>query len=183
MNETIIDKGLDFEVKKKKKVALDVDDVLGAFTPHAHTFFDIPLEKCDYWCEKTMNAKFGMENWFTGHLKLLPEFWETLPVLSSPEDIDFEVAYYISAFDPKIKHYREDWLNKHGFPDAPLICSYDKVTTCKELGIDILVDDKPATIVKFREAGLQALHFITPYAGFEPIGDYITSLKQVKQYI
>jgi hypothetical protein len=162
------------------KIAIDVDDVLAAFTPHAHDFFGHELEVCDYWCPITMDGKFGTD-WFNGKIAPIREFWDTLPLLSKPEDIDFDFECYISAFPFEMFESRWDWLQKHGFPNKPLICSFQKLAYCKENEIDTIIDDKPTTIKQFNEAGLKGIHFITPYAGFDPVGDcVITNLNQVK---
>jgi len=64
-----------------------------------------------------------------------------------------------------------------------LICSFDKVETCKNLGVDLLIDDKPQTIMACHEAGIKTLHFIPSYSSFPTIGLGITNLNQVKSYI
>ena len=46
------------------------------------------------------------------------------------------------------------WLEDIGLPYDDLHCSFDKVTRCIELGIDVLVDDSPINIVKARAAGM-----------------------------
>lgn len=165
-----------------KIIALDVDDVLLDFTPHVHQYFGVPLEKCDYWCEKTMNAKFGI-GWFADVIAPNKNFWSTQPRLSDPKDINFEFHYYISAFPEDMMHIRKNLLLKYGFPDKPLVCAYDKLSKCLELGVNVLVDDKPATIKKLVDTSVQGIHFITPYAGFEPVGNYVTSLNQVKNHL
>lgn len=163
------------------KIALDVDDVLAAFCLHTSNFYGIPLEKRDYWCVKTMDAYYG-EGWFS-RIAPVREFWETIPVLSNPSDIDFEVECYMSAFPEEMYDIRVEWLRKNGFPNAPLVVTFDKLEKCLELGITHLVDDKPAMIQKLQDSPVKGIHFITEYAGFEPVGNHVTSLKQVKQYL
>jgi hypothetical protein len=38
------------------------------------------------------------------------------------------------------------WLERIGLPHDDLHCSYDKVSRCAELGIDVLVDDSPVNL-------------------------------------
>lgn len=170
---------------KKRVVALDVDDVLCAFTPHACNFHKKEMpEKIHYWCENTMDGHLG-EGWFnrSGIVEDV-EFWKTIPRLSDPKDIDFTVSYYISAFPESMYDARIHWLKENGFPDAPLICTYDKLEKCKELGVTHLIDDKTMTIEKFKGSDIAAIHFIPPYAGFEPVGDkVIYNLSEVKNYL
>ena len=42
------------------------------------------------------------------------------------------------------------WLEQIGMPYDDLHCSFDKVTRCVELGIDVLVDDSPVNIARAR---------------------------------
>ena len=111
------------------------------------------------------------------------EFWDGLPVLSSPVNIDFEVACYMSSFPKEMYESRMNWLKRHGFPEAPLIVCSDKLSMCRELGVTTLIDDKPEMMEKLKGTEVRGIHFITHYAGFEPVGNYVTSLKQVKQYL
>ena len=40
----------------------------------------------------------------------------------------------------------ERWLRQIGLPYDELYCSYDKVTRCQEIGIDVLIDDSPENL-------------------------------------
>jgi hypothetical protein len=55
------------------------------------------------------------------------------------------------------------WLERIGMPVDDLHCSFDKVTRCAELGIDLLIDDSPANIARAREAGIAAATIIHPW--------------------
>lgn len=46
------------------------------------------------------------------------------------------------------------WLDEVGIPFDDLHCSYDKVTRCVELGIDVLVDDSPVNLERARAEGI-----------------------------
>jgi uncharacterized protein len=46
------------------------------------------------------------------------------------------------------------WLEKIGLPFDDLHCSFDKVTRCVELGIDVLVDDSPVNLERANRAGI-----------------------------
>jgi hypothetical protein len=48
-------------------------------------------------------------------------------------------------------------------PYDDLHCSFDKVTRCAELGIDVLVDDSPINIVRAREAGIVPATILHPW--------------------
>lgn len=55
------------------------------------------------------------------------------------------------------------WLESIGLPYDDLHCSFDKVTRCVELGIDVLVDDSPVNIARAREAGILAATIVHPW--------------------
>jgi beta-phosphoglucomutase-like phosphatase (HAD superfamily) len=60
------------------------------------------------------------------------------------------------------------WLEQVGIPFDDLHCSFDKVTRCIELGIDVLVDDSPVNLEHARAAGILGAAIIHPWnAGFE----------------
>ena len=46
------------------------------------------------------------------------------------------------------------WLDRIGLPWDDLHCSYDKVTRCVELEIDLLIDDSPVNLERAAEAGI-----------------------------
>ena len=55
------------------------------------------------------------------------------------------------------------WLEDVGIPFDDLHCSYDKVTRCVELGIDILVDDSPVNLQRAREEGILGATIVHPW--------------------
>ena len=46
------------------------------------------------------------------------------------------------------------WLEQIGLPYDELYCSYDKVTRCEEIGIDLLIDDSPENLQRAIDAGI-----------------------------
>jgi uncharacterized HAD superfamily protein len=55
------------------------------------------------------------------------------------------------------------WLESIGMPFDDLHLSFDKVSRCIELGIDVLVDDSPVNLVRAREAGIVAATILHPW--------------------
>ena len=55
------------------------------------------------------------------------------------------------------------WLEAIGMPYDDLHCSFDKVTRCVELGIDVLVDDSPVNIRRARDEGILAATILHPW--------------------
>ena len=46
------------------------------------------------------------------------------------------------------------WLERIGLPYDELYCSFDKVTRCVEIGIEVLIDDSPVNLVRAAEHGI-----------------------------
>ncbi len=61
------------------------------------------------------------------------------------------------------------WLEAQGIPFDDLHCSFDKVSRCVELGIDLLVDDSPPNIAAARAHGMLVATLIHPWN--EPLVD------------
>ena len=55
------------------------------------------------------------------------------------------------------------WLDGHGIPHDELYCSYDKVTKCVEIGIDVLIDDSPVNLQRALDDGITAATIIHPW--------------------
>jgi hypothetical protein len=56
-----------------------------------------------------------------------------------------------------------EWLDAIGLPYDDLHCSYDKVTRCVELGIDVLIDDSPVNLARAADAGILGATLIHPW--------------------
>ena len=46
------------------------------------------------------------------------------------------------------------WLERIGLPFDELYCSMDKISRCLAIGIDVLIDDAPATLERAHAAGI-----------------------------
>jgi uncharacterized HAD superfamily protein len=57
----------------------------------------------------------------------------------------------------------QSWLDAIGLPYHDLHCSFDKVSRCVELEIDVLVDDSPINIAKALQAGIVAATIVHPW--------------------
>ena len=56
-----------------------------------------------------------------------------------------------------------EWLDKIGMPYDDLHCSFDKITRCVEVGIDILVDDSPVNMRRAKAEGIVAATIVHPW--------------------
>ena len=57
----------------------------------------------------------------------------------------------------------ERWLDRIGMPYDDLHCSYDKVTRCVELKIDVLIDDSPVNLENALEQGITGATIVHPW--------------------
>jgi 5'(3')-deoxyribonucleotidase len=55
------------------------------------------------------------------------------------------------------------WLEEKGVPYDDLYCSYDKVTRCAEIGIDVLIDDSPVNLERALAHGIRAATLVHPW--------------------
>jgi uncharacterized HAD superfamily protein len=55
------------------------------------------------------------------------------------------------------------WLDRIGLPHDELYCSYDKVARCREIGIDLLIDDSPETLQRAIDAGITVATILHPW--------------------
>jgi uncharacterized HAD superfamily protein len=62
------------------------------------------------------------------------------------------------AHDPTAR-----WLNQIGLPYDDLHCSYDKVSRCVELGIDVLIDDSPVNLARAAGEDILGATIIHPW--------------------
>jgi hypothetical protein len=57
----------------------------------------------------------------------------------------------------------ERWLAAIGLAYDELYCSYDKVSRCRELGIDVLIDDSPVNLEHALEHGIAGATLVHPW--------------------
>jgi len=57
----------------------------------------------------------------------------------------------------------ERWLRRIELPYDELYCSYDKIARCKEIGIDVLIDDSPVNLERALDAGIMAATLLHPW--------------------
>jgi uncharacterized HAD superfamily protein len=57
----------------------------------------------------------------------------------------------------------ETWLQRIDLPYDELYCSFDKISRCREIGIELLIDDAPANIEAAIDAGIQVATLAHPW--------------------
>ncbi len=56
-----------------------------------------------------------------------------------------------------------DWLERIDLPHHDLHCSYDKISRCRELEIEVLIDDSPVNLARARDAGIVPATIVHPW--------------------
>jgi phosphoglycolate phosphatase-like HAD superfamily hydrolase len=77
-----------------------------------------------------------------------------------------EAGHFIhitSHRDTRAHPATEAWLHQIGLPFDELYCSFDKVSRCSEIAIDVLVDDSPINIQRALKAGIVAATLTHPW--------------------
>jgi uncharacterized protein len=57
----------------------------------------------------------------------------------------------------------ERWLARIGLPYDELYCSWDKIARCREIAIDVLIDDSPVNLLKASEVGMTPATILHPW--------------------
>ncbi|HEY2281948.1 MAG TPA: hypothetical protein VGH60_00170 [Solirubrobacteraceae bacterium] len=65
--------------------------------------------------------------------------------------------------DPRCAPASERWLREIGLPFDDVCCSWDKVSRCQELRIDLLIDDSPLNLTVALERGIAAATLAHPW--------------------
>jgi uncharacterized protein len=55
------------------------------------------------------------------------------------------------------------WLERIGLPYDELYCSFDKIARCREIAIDVLIDDSPVNLAKAADAGITPATILHPW--------------------
>lgn len=119
--------------KKNHIIGLDIDEVCADFLKGYANKFDKDLEaaKHFYFSYQTLPRLLALDK----------DFWLNLPTKIDGAQLPFLPKCYISkrTFDVSIT---EAWLEKNHFPCVPVIhVDGSKVQACKDMNVDIYVDD------------------------------------------
>jgi len=164
-------------------VALDVDGVCLNWYLNVARHLDFPYDPCPSWYVDQVN-----KNWH----KIANDvnFWMGLAPIEDPRIIDFPVVAYPTAVPEQWLLHRRANLYMLGFPRVPVLPGSNKLDICREWNktnpdnqIKIMVDDKPSTVKSFEGTEIKCLQFYPSYARWEKVGEVITSLSEVKNFL
>lgn len=168
----------DHKYLRRPRIGLDIDDVLADWLGSFCEYHKI--DKPTSWLfhrdlsgafEKMKQDGVDIDEWMCN-----------LPVKTKPEDIPFEPAAYITSRTHTPKWVAEYWLDKNGFPAAPVIqVPGDKVAAAKEANIEYFVDDRYDNFVDLNKAGICCFLFDAPHNQRYNVGyKRIKTLKNLK---
>lgn len=117
------------------------------------------------WIDKWNFSEKFSDVW-TAHSKD-PLFWLNIqPHAEAARDINFDVTAYITA-RPVPPELTKAWLDRWGFPDAPVLCvppETSKVAALRACGVELFCDDYEKNWVEInREEGLTCLLLSRPW--------------------
>lgn len=118
-------------------IGLDIDGVLADFNNHFLDYLNIEDKSpCNHWRDPRFSRNFR---------KIVNDekFWSTIPPLVDGKTLHFEPCCYITS-RPVDSNITEEWLDRHGFPVAPVITvgvKGSKVQACIDQKVQVFVDD------------------------------------------
>lgn len=169
-------------MKQINDIYLDIDGVVLDFPQHFYNWFQEPYISPTKWNDPFIKAHFE-------EIINKPIFWSNLPNVSRPEDlvsINHLIKGYITAA-PCQARLREDNLIKNGFIHKPVytVGIHDsKVEICKQLNVDLFVDDKPQNFIELNRAGIPCILFNQTWNNdVNARGLRITNLNQIENIV
>src|SRR4051794_41186127 len=154
------------------RIALDIDSTLHHYwdtlseAAHARFGIDLPYEEQFDWGITRLKAK-QLE-------VVIADTHSDAAILAGrpyPGAVETVRAWHEAGHFIHVTSHRAEgchqattrWLEQIGLPFDDLHCSYDKISRCVELGIDVLVDDSPVNIRGALEVGIIPATIIHPW--------------------
>ena len=154
------------------RIAIDIDSTLHHYWPLLSAAakrrfgIDLPYDRQFTWAISRLRAE---------QLRVCVEDTHSDEAIRSAEPYPHAVetvnrwhdeGHFIHITSHRADHCRpatKEWLDAIGLEYDELYCSYDKVGDCREIGIDVLIDDSPVNIVRAIEAGMTAATIRHPW--------------------
>lgn len=170
----------------KLLIVLDCDGVIlnfwKAFCKVAGHKFPLKCPSWDYYS----NTFWFKETWEI--IKNDKDFWGNLPILNYLEDIKCNIHSFMTSIPPRMENARRHNIyNVHKFPRIPIKVSHNKLKDLTEMGADLLIDDKLATVVEINEAydrgetKCRALKYVPYYMDEEATPWDLHDLSKIKE--
>lgn len=143
------------------KIALDVDGVCLNWFKRVCEVYNKP------YVAEVWDLPWIKEEWSS--ISKHPECWIGLEAIDYP-NFDFDI--YLTSMPDIWLYVRQANLYSLDFPIKPVIISHDKVNYCLDNGIDLLIDDRPQTILEAQKAELACVQIYPEYARYPIVGDW-----------
>lgn len=172
--------------KPLKRVWLDLDGVVCDMEHHFLRYLELPLDHptdWDDWRFRENLSKVAYDD----------TFWATMPPACDPSKICYPISGYCTS-----RHCRdeiiEDWLNKNGFPKAPVIniVQNGKIKQTKAEALagkcDFFIDDSIRNFMDLNAAGIPCYLATRPHnskydVGYRRVSGLIEFLDRIKQVV
>lgn len=139
--------------KKNYRIGLDIDDVCCKFLDGYSKYTQ----------GKYSDFKHFYFSYKTNHIlpDIAEDFWMNLEPVFDPTKLNFLPTCYIStrSFD---KTVTQRWLEKNNFPCMPVIHvghNNSKVNACRDMKIDVFIDDFLKNFEELNAAGIETFLF------------------------
>lgn len=162
-----------------RKFGLDIDSVLGDFTPHFLNYLSLDHTDPIHWYDPRIMNNFH---------KIIKDkdFWLSMPVLNGPETLMFEPTCYITARSIPVE-WTEEWLVNNGFPTGEVISierNESKVAAAKRTGIEAFLDDKFENYVDLNSAGIDCYLYTSSHnVKYGNVPNRVDSISQFNRLI
>jgi uncharacterized protein len=154
------------------RIAIDIDSTL-------HPYWELLSEIA----RRRFGVDLPYEEQFTwGITRLKPRQLEACVAETHSEAVIARGEPYAGAVDA-VRRWHEDghfihvtshrttdahdatarWLDGIGMPYDELYCSFDKIGRCREIGIDLLIDDSPVNLQRALDADIRAATLLHPW--------------------
>lgn len=135
--------------KPIKRLFIDIDGVIAGFDEAFRERYGLVEEPHD-WNDHRYIDKLN-------EIKNIKSFWvDDIKPLIDPKDISYPIAGYCTSRSIDDSWIKE-WLNKHLFPNAPVIrldFGQSKTESLKEAGCDVFIDDSIHNFIDISSGGI-----------------------------
>lgn len=161
-----------------KRIGLDIDGPCADFINHFFTYLKLDKTEPKYWNDFRIRKNFHL-------IEKDIKFWLSIPPSIKGEDLPFEPVLYCTA-RPIDSSITEKWLEKNGFPYAPVITvphQTSKVDAIKGK-CDIFIDDNYDNFIQLNDAGINCYLFTQSHnkkydVGFKRISTFEDLIEKI----
>lgn len=159
------------------KIGLDIDGVLAKFAEHYLEYLNFEDKSLPTdWHDMRFKEHFQQ-------IAFDSDFWLSIPPAIDPNILDFIPVIYVTA-RPIDSTVTSLWLEKNGFPYAPVITvghNGSKVRALKNR-VDVFVDDAYHNYMELNEAGINCVLMSQSHNEQFDVDKRIHSINQVLNY-